>query len=277
MLNKIIEYAKKPALYEESTSKFWDDEHISKSMLEAHLNPDFEGASRNFAFMDSSAKWISEIVPSTSYKKLLDLGCGPGLYEERLAEKGYALTGIDFSKRSIEYAKQKAAEKGYPIEYIYQNYMEIDYENEFDVVILIYCDFGVLTHSNQEILLKKIHRALKSGGKFIFDVWTPHFFEGNHERHTWSINEVGGFWKPDAHLCLESHFIYEDNVSLAQFIVVDKQNQVNAYRVWEHYYTNDTLTAMLNKAGFEKIQFFSDVTGKPYDEQYESMCVVVEK
>jgi hypothetical protein len=34
---------------------------------------------------------------------------------------------------------------------------------------------------------------------------------------------------------------------------------------------------MLNKAGFEKIQFFSDVTGKPYDEQYESMCVVVEK
>lgn len=45
--NKLLSYIKdKPNVYEESSSAFWDDEHISKHMLEAHLTPNFDGASR---------------------------------------------------------------------------------------------------------------------------------------------------------------------------------------------------------------------------------------
>jgi len=127
MLNKILEYLKKPELYAESTSKFWDDDHISKGMLEAHLHPTWDAATRNYKFVDNSVEWISKLAPSEKYKKLLDLGCGPGLYAERFVKKGYKLTGVDFSKRSIEYAKEKAKEKALDIEYIYKNYLQIDY------------------------------------------------------------------------------------------------------------------------------------------------------
>ncbi len=41
-------------------------------------------------------------------KKLLDLGCGAGIYSELLYDKGFSVTGIDFSKRSIEYAQNHA-------------------------------------------------------------------------------------------------------------------------------------------------------------------------
>ena len=38
MIDKILQqYAKRPQLYEKSTSAFWEDEHISKGMLEAHV------------------------------------------------------------------------------------------------------------------------------------------------------------------------------------------------------------------------------------------------
>ncbi len=34
-----------------------------KQMLKAHLDPDFEGASRKADFIDESVRWISRIVP----------------------------------------------------------------------------------------------------------------------------------------------------------------------------------------------------------------------
>ena len=34
---------KPPALYERTDAAFWDDEHISRGMLAAHLDPEFEG------------------------------------------------------------------------------------------------------------------------------------------------------------------------------------------------------------------------------------------
>lgn len=106
MFNELKKYTTKPKLYAPSTNKFWDDEHISKGMLEAHLNPNWDAATRKPEFLDKSVNWISKIVPPSQYKYLLDLGCGPGLYAERFSSVGYTVTGVDFSKRSIAYAKE---------------------------------------------------------------------------------------------------------------------------------------------------------------------------
>lgn len=63
MYKKLLHYAKqKPLEYTDSTSKFWDDDHISKYMLEAHLNPDTESASRQHSFIKDSARWIASQV-----------------------------------------------------------------------------------------------------------------------------------------------------------------------------------------------------------------------
>ncbi|MBU2598841.1 MAG: hypothetical protein KKC53_06730 [Actinobacteria bacterium] len=43
---KILEYSKKPNIFEKSTAPFWDDPHISKHMLEAYLNSNWDVASR---------------------------------------------------------------------------------------------------------------------------------------------------------------------------------------------------------------------------------------
>lgn len=58
------------------------------------------------------------------------------------------------------------------IKYIYQNYLDMDYENEFDFVTLIYCDFGVLPAADRIKLLIKIKRALKIDGTLILDGFT---------------------------------------------------------------------------------------------------------
>ena len=57
---KIVEtIGSKPSAYATTGIPFWDDEHISKSMLALHLDPDVDSASRTHAFMDTSIVILS--------------------------------------------------------------------------------------------------------------------------------------------------------------------------------------------------------------------------
>ena len=96
MINKIASYNCRPALDAPSTGAFWDDEHISTHMMEAHLNPHVDSASRNHTFVKKSAKWIASAIPPAQNRSLLDLGCGPGLYAEWFHQLGLRLPGLTY-------------------------------------------------------------------------------------------------------------------------------------------------------------------------------------
>lgn len=274
----LYQYAQKPALFEKSTASLWDDDHISKGMLAAHLAPDVEAASRKHDFIELSVNWIIRHTGLTPGAKILDLGCGPGLYTERFARQGYKVTGIDFSRRSILYAKQQAAENLTDTDYIFQNYLTIDFANEYDLVILIYCDFGVLPDSEARLLLKKVHAALKPGGFFIFDVFTPvKFIQYQDFHHTWECSP-SGFWRPGPYICLHSQHVYpEDDTFMDQYVVMDDQDRIEVYRNWNHCYSRDSIGKLLNDSGFQELNFFSDVSGKADDDMSETLAVVARK
>lgn len=276
MFNELKKYTIKPRLYAPSTNNFWDDEHISKGLLEAHLDPKWDAATRNHEFLDQSVCWLRKIAPPSQYKFLLDLGCGPGLYAERFSSAGYDVTGVDFSKRSIEYAKKQTLLKKSNIEYHCQNYLTIDYMEQFDVVTLIYCDYGALSITERRILLKKVYQALRPNGKFIFDVFTPRMRK--KESRSWHYYEKGGFWSEKPHICLESVYQYddEDNTELRQFIVITEET-VKCYNIWDHFFTKEKLLSEVQPAGFKAFEFYGDVAGMEFSDIGETICVVCTK
>ncbi|MNB80535.1 Cypemycin methyltransferase [compost metagenome] len=270
-------YLTKPPIYTPSTGKFWDDPHISKGMLEAHLNANWDAASRKTAFIEKSVHFISEAEPPVEYPNLLDLGCGPGLYAERFHQAGYSVTGIDFSQRSIAYAKEQAAVNGHSITYRYQNYLDLDYFEQFDLITLIYCDFGVLSTDERRQLLNNVYQALKPGGKFILDVFTPAQHEGKAESKEWANYDNGGFWNGEPHLCLNSFYRYdEDDTVLAQTIVVHGDD-VDCYNIWEHCFTSEALIGELKHGGFGRIDLYGNVAGEAYDPEGAVICAVAVK
>lgn len=276
MFETIHKYIKKPALYTPSTAKFWDDDHISKGMLEAHLNPTLDSATRNLLFIKQSVQWIAKIATPYRYRALLDLGCGPGIYAELFDEAGFLVTGIDLSPRSIKYARSSAEAANKQIEYIVANYLRMDYIEKFDVITLIYCDFGVLSTENRAILLQKIHAALKPGGKFIFDVFTPYQYENQSEYKQWEYAQ-NGFWSAEPYLCLNSLYRYDaENTFLRQYLVISG-DEVNCYNVWEHTFTKDEIIQDLSNAGFKTYAIYGDVTGSVYFPDNKQLCVLAER
>lgn len=271
MMDKLFSLLQKPALWQRSNENFWNDEHISKGMLAAHLDPDLDAASRSRSYIERSVEWLISIIPAGS--KILDQGCGPGLYAKRLSAAGYDVTGIDFSRRSIDYAKRHDEKT----EYIYQNYLEMDYTEEFDAITLIYCDYAALTLDERKILLSKINSALKPGGIFIFDVFTDKKHYGKIDRTFWSYHENGGFWSESPYLCLEAEYYYENNTVKVDKTIVVTASDIREYLIWDTVYNKDKLLCEVEPFGFRLQGIYDDVCGSPYTGEAETMCVILEK
>lgn len=276
MIPQLSSFLKKPQLYAPSTGPFWDDPHIPKEMLAAHLDPNQEAATRKHYFLDKSAAWISKIAPPSQYKTLLDLGCGPGLYAERFNKAGYSVTGVDFSQRSIQYAKEQSRLHNSPIQYHCQNYLNIDYIGQFDVITLIYCDYAAMPVTDRLLLLKKVYDALKPNGMFILDVFTP--IMRNSEIHTWKCCLEGSFWSEKPHICFESVYQYNDTdaTELRQCVVLTEET-INCYNIWDHFFTKEKLLSELQTADFNIFELYGDAAGKEYSDTGKTICGVFTK
>ncbi len=256
-IRNILEYALKPELYEKGTAVMWTDNYISKQLLMLHLSQDTDLASRKFSVIDSTIDWI---LSNTNNERMnvLDLGCGPGLYVEKFALKGHAVTGIDFSLNSIEYAKNEAARKNLSIYYRHQNYLELDEKEKYDLIILIYTDFGVLIPDERDELLKRVFRALKPNGIFVFDVLNENNLRQKITQKTWELCPKG-FWRDHPYLILSESFLYEDkNVILNQHTVIDNF-KTDCYRFWNHVYTDNNIYEFMTKCDFRKISMYRNV------------------
>ncbi len=242
-------------------------------MLNAHLAPDKDGASRKHAFIEESVEWLASLP--VAGKRVLDLGCGPGLYAERLCDKGYHVTGVDFSQRSIAHARASALQAEKSIEYQHKDYLTLDYQNEFHMALLIYCDFGVLAPDARQTLLKKVYAALKPGGLFILDVYSLRQYDDFSD--TLSVTfEEGGFWRPVPYLCIKRDKRYSNDVFLEQYTVLTEQEQ-QTYNLWNHAFSQPELENDMRGAGFAHVEFFRDVTGRPFDEESPTLCAVGKK
>lgn len=273
-LEQIIQLQSKPEPFTPGEPLFWDDPYISQQMLSAHINPNNDLASRRPEKIERSVNWLISQMNLYQNSKLLDLGCGPGLYAAQFAKKGIQVTGVDYSRRSIDYARQVAQEENLNITYHYQNYLTFDEREQYDAAVLIYGDFCPLSPSQRSQLLKNIKQALKPGGYFALDVTTPHHRKKYGVKNGWYATDKG-FWKPGPHLVLDEGFDYPDqDIFLDQSIVIEPNHKISVYRNWFQDYTKERITKELAAGGFQVEGVWSDLMGTPYAEDTDWIGVV---
>jgi len=256
----IISKTEKPGIYEKGSAFMWTDKHISKQLLEIHLNPDIDLGSRKRSSIEKTAKWILETQKDKGQLNILDLGCGPGLYAEIFASAGHNVTGVDISKNSIEYANKSAKDKKLDITYINASYLEVNLEsNTYDLIVLIYTDLGVLTPTERDKLLDMVFSVLKKGGTFIFDVLKDQEIEKKTSSKNWELSKKG-FWRKIPYLALSESFLYpEEKVILFQHTIVDEEENIEIYRFWTHFFSQNDIGKILKNHNFIDTSFREDI------------------
>lgn len=252
----------------------WTDEYTSQQMLSFHLNAEIDVSSRNAAFIESSVEWIVSYFKIGSASKIIDFGCGPGLYTTRLAGKHANVTGIDFSKRSIEYARKTAAEEGLNIEYINQNYLEFEPDTHFDLIFMIFCDFCALSPDQRKKMLEKFYTILAPGGSILLDVYSLPAYEEREETAIYETNLMHSFWSPNKYYGFLNTFKFEhEKVVLDQYTIIEPDRKRTVYN-WLQYFSPDSLENEFKECGFSIHDFYANVAGEPFDPENQDFAVV---
>ena len=96
--------------------------------------------------------------------KILDIGCGGGLLSEPLSKLGANVTGIDASYKNIEIAKLHSKEMKLNIKYIHCSPENLNFKNEFDVIL----NMEVVEHvSNLNLFIENCSKLNKKKGLMI--------------------------------------------------------------------------------------------------------------
>lgn len=262
---------KRPLLFEKSSCNIWTDPYIQQQMLKEHLNPMSDGASRRQESICRITDFI--LTNSRPASRLLDLGCGPGLYTSLFRAKGYEVTGIDFNKASIEYASGERKD----IRYIYGDYIKEYPAGIFDTIIMIYCDLGTHSDDYRDKLLKNIYHSMDEGGVFIFDVFTDGLEKDKKEGKSWDYVPEGGFWDKDEYLLLSEIFHYPQNNAFAYQYNLLGNEEVKHFIVWDRYYSEEEITKVLKKIGFRKVTIHKDILNSNNFTSDSEMFIVAEK
>jgi len=245
-------------LFQRSNESIWTDEYISKSMVNAHLDETHDAASRKYDKRMNIVNWINNKVKPNS--KIIDLGCGPGLYSHLLGKLGHSVLGIDFNKESINYA-QGDNKFINTVQHKYCNYLKDNIEGKFDAAIMIYCDFGALIPDEQEILLDKLNNLLDGDSLLFFDVFGKNAVKDKNEKRSWYISQGGDFWSKDPYLFVEERKYFENESAFGNryFLINQINHEIKEFITWDQYYDEQSIRELLLENGFETLEIKNDL------------------
>ncbi len=121
---------------------------------------------------DTAAKndVIEQLLRQYQVKTVLDMTCGTGSQVFMLAERGYKVTGSDFSPALLDQARKKAKQLNHNVRLLHGDMRTLKL-GRFDAVITIFNAIGHLTKAGFEKALRNIHKNLKPGGIYVFDIF----------------------------------------------------------------------------------------------------------
>lgn len=101
---------------------------------------------------------------------LLDLACGHGRHATALAKREIKVTAWDLNQEFIQLARKASKEQGLEIDYQCRDILTLEYHEEFDAIILLFNTLGFFSRAEALDLMKRMSKALKSGGKLFLDI-----------------------------------------------------------------------------------------------------------
>jgi SAM-dependent methyltransferase len=251
-LQAIYDRVQPPVPWRDGGNLPWNEPQFSERMLREHLDQSHGAATRRLpelrAQVEVMARWLNLVEGST----LLDVTCGPGLYAAEFARRGVSVQGIDFSPASIRYAREHCA--GLPCGFVQGDVRNMDFQGrDFDAAIYIYGQFTVLRPEESLDVLRRIHAALRPGGRLLLEILDD--AQIDKKDSTWWYTDRGGLWGdfPFLHLG-ERKWDAELRAIIERFYVVNLDTgELNGYGLSDQAYPVEIVEGMLGEAGFGEV------------------------
>jgi 2-polyprenyl-3-methyl-5-hydroxy-6-metoxy-1,4-benzoquinol methylase len=215
---------------------------------------------------DHQVQFMVQFLGLQSPLRILDLACGFGRHANRLAALGHQVTGLDLSPAFLELARQEAAQRGVQATYRQGDMRQLDEQEQYDRVLLMFTAFGYFSDQENALVLRNIQRALKPGGLFLMDLHNRDvILRGFQSDHVTEID--GNFMLDRSSFDSQTGRLVNRRVVIRDGLRRDKPFFLRLYNPSE-------MQNELQLAGFSKTQFFSDWDGNPLNIDSRRMIVL---
>jgi 2-polyprenyl-3-methyl-5-hydroxy-6-metoxy-1,4-benzoquinol methylase len=216
------------------------------------------------SWVEDTENQVDFIVRTLGLKgkeRILDLACGYGRHALSLARRGFDVTGVDITEEFIKDAIHTADTEGLKVQFIQSDIRELNFSEEFDVVLnLADGAIGYLESDEENLkIFQVISNALKPGGKHFMDICNAEYAEHHFPTQCWEAGEtalsVSRFeWDAKKRIML-----FGDNTIVYGEVA---KKPVIEYGAPQRLYSIDEIERIWSTMGLQVEQTFSNYYGK---------------
>jgi len=203
---------------------------------------------------------------------VLDLACGFGRHAIAMAQRGHAVTGLDFNPRYLEIAAAEAARAGARVEWMTGDMRALPQAGRFRGVYSYFTSFGYFTDEDNERVLAEVARVLEPGGRFLLDVMNRDWLLTHPQQRTWQQREDGALLMEETTLELESSRV------VSRQILIDPTGGPQVTKEFHlRAYTCAELSALLRRHGLHVRQVHGSAEREPYTTESRRLILLSER
>lgn len=207
--------------------------------------------------------------------KILDLGCGDGRNAFKISEKGYKVTGVDLNLYAIEQGKKN---NNLDVELIHKNILDIDFNEEFNAVILIFNHFSNFKNLDAQRVLNKIEKSLIKDGKFLIEISSESFLESLDKTQEWSFLNSWLSGQYDQMVLVENEYDTKNRLHIRKDHCISLDDMsYKGFIQKSQGYSPEKIHEMLKKANLKLVQIYGDWEGKMFESGDEFMIITGQK
>lgn len=211
--------------------------------------------------------------------KILDIGCGTGTISDLLQKKGFDVYAFDQSSEMLDIAYLKNQQ----VHIIQGDMSKVDFENKFDLQVLLFDSINYLIEQDQIIqMLKVIRNNMSDSSLFIFDISTiynstEHFdgFINLEEREDYFFVH-----RADYHSSKRRQENYL-NIYSERFLGYQREDEIHHQKVWKV----SELASMIKESGLKLVGIYEinnpnnlvNINHKDLDHEYSRLFFSIVK
>jgi ubiquinone/menaquinone biosynthesis C-methylase UbiE len=144
---------------------------------------------------------LLDLIGEVAGLRVLDVGCGPGLYAEELLERGATVTAFDSSPEMVKLAKNRTGQRAdvrvWDLEQPLTWLLDADQDIALMALVLHHID-------NRHQALSELHRVLRPGGRLVVSTVHPtddwlrlggSYFDRVAVEEIWQTNWHVRYWR----------------------------------------------------------------------------------
>jgi SAM-dependent methyltransferase len=230
-----------------------------------------------FMFPDTSyvaaAAQVGHLLTLTGMTSgtVLDLACGPGRFAIPMAQRGFAVTGVDRTPFLLAKARAYAATAAVQVEWVQEDMRRFIRPQAFDCALNLFTSFGYFAapQDNQQVL-HNVYASLKPEGVFVLDILGKEILAR-------IFQPTGAQELPEAGVLVQRRRVIEDWSRIDNEWLLIQAGTVRSFHVRHWLYAGAELKEMLQRSGFATVHLYGNFEGAPYGPEATRLIAVARK